>query len=443
MVTVAKIPVSPSQGQHRASSASVAGITRRRFLRDAGGAVLGAAAALQGPFVHAAEPVTLRVLGTHVTLREPIRRQAEKDLGFRIQFEPGGDDRILQKASSRPQTFDIYEQWSNSINILWRAGAIQPIDLGRIELWSEVNDLTKTGRLVPEARVGLGDAPYKLLYVQQDGTLGAGSTSRISFLPYVHNVDSFGYDARVVPRGKAYETESWGWLLEPRWAGRVALINSPTIGIFDAALAAEAQGLMHFRNIGAMTREEIDRLFAILIEKKQQGYFSGFWNSVPESADFVASGRAVIASMFSPAAASLNERGVPVVYAAPKEGYRAWHGVMCLSAHTSGRVKDAAYDFMNWWLSGWPGAFVARQGYYISVPERARHHLTPIEWDYWYDGKPAATDLPGPEGLVAVKRGEIRNGGSYWQRLSNVAVWNSVMDTYEYSLPRWYELLLS
>jgi putative spermidine/putrescine transport system substrate-binding protein len=434
------LPVGKDHGTDTGASRTV-GSTRRQFLAQAGAAL--AATTFPAPFVHTSEPVTLRVLGTHVTLREPIRRQAEKDLGFTIQFEAGGDDRILQKASSRPQTFDIYEQWSNSINILWRANAIQPIDLERIALWQEVNPLTKTGRLLPEAKVGLGDAPYRLLYCQADGSLHSHPTQQISFLPYVHNVDSFGYDARVVPEGRAYETESWGWLLDPRWSGRVALINSPTIGIFDAALAVEAQGLMRFGNLGAMTRQELDMLFAILIEKKQQGQFSGFWNSVPESADFIASGRAVISSMFSPAVADLNERGIPVIYAAPKEGYRAWHGVMCLSSQTTGRVKDAAYAFMNWWLSGWPGAFVARQGYYISIPERARPLLTAAEWDYWYNGLPAVTDLLGPEGRIAIKKGSVRNGGSYWQRFSNVAVWNTVMDTYEYSLPRWYELLMT
>ena len=39
--------------------------------------------------------------------------------------------------------------------------------------------------------------------------------------------------------------------------------------------------------------------------------------------------------------------------------------------HLKVEVKDAAYDYMNWWLSGWPGAFIAKQGYYISNPERS------------------------------------------------------------------------
>ncbi len=418
-------------------------LDRRRFLRRLGATGLGAAALLRAPFVHTAEKPRLRVLGTHVTLREAIRKKAEADLGFPIVFEPGGSARVQQKASARPDTFDIYEQWSNSMNILWRAEAIQPIDIKRIRHWDEINDLTKKGRLTPEAKIGLGDAPYQLLHVQGDGSLGSRASERISFLPYVHNVDAFGYDTRIVPRGRAYETESWGWLLDERWHGKVAVVNEPTIGIFDMALAVEALGWMKFANMGNMTEAEVDQLFDILIPMKTRGHFSGFWNSVPESADMLARGRAVVASMFSPAVADLNERGVPAVYAAPREGYRAWHGVMCLSSRTGGRVRDMAYEFMNWWLSGWAGAFVARQGYYIANPERARPFLTPEEWDYWYEGEPAATDLPGPEGKIAVRKGAVRNGGSYWKRFSNVAVWNTVMETYEYSLPRWHEFLLS
>ncbi|ABK43727.1 signal peptide prediction [Magnetococcus marinus MC-1] len=415
-------------------------LSRRRFLQ--GTAATAASGVLGAPYVQAAKPV-LRVLGTHVTLREPIRKQAEADLGFAIEFHPGGSARVQQRAASRPESFDIYEQWSNSMNILWRTQAIQPLDIRRINYWHEINDLSKTGRLTAEANLGLGDAPYTLLYVQADGTLGAKPTAQISFLPYVHNVDAFGYDTRTIPKGRAYETESWGWLLDERWRGRVAIVNEPTIGLFDLALAVQAKGMMQFADIGNMTEQEVDQLFNILITYKRNGHFSGFWNSVPESAEMIASGQAVIASMFSPAVADLNEQGIPAAYAAPKEGYRAWHGVMCLSSQTRGRVEDMAYAYMNWWLSGWPGAFVARQGYYISNPQRSRPLLSPAEWNYWYEGKPASEDLLGPEGHVAVRKGSVRNGGSYWHRFSHVAVWNTVMNTYEYSLPRWHEFLLS
>ncbi len=412
------------------------GATRRAFLA-------GAASCLAAPTVWAKKKFALRILGTHVTLQEPLRERAQRDLGIDITFEPGGSARVLHRASTRPESFDLYEQWSNSLNVLWDARSIQPIDRRRIDYWDDVNDLTKTGRLTPNAAYGRGDAPYKLLYVQRDGHLGSNPTDRISFLPYVHNVDSFGYDASRVDRGVPYETESWGWLFDERYRGRVALVNAPTIGLFDVALAAEATGRMKFADIGAITRAELDELFRHLIDLGRAGQFRGVWSSVPESVEFMERDGVVVESMFSPGASALNGRGIPCVYAAPREGYRAWHGVMCLSAAATGPTRDAAYAYMNWWLSGWPGAFIARQGYYISTPERSRPFLTADEWAYWYGGEVAREPLMNTKGEVAVPAGTRRNGGSYERRFSNVAVWNTVMNTYEYSLQRWGEFLLA
>ena len=155
------------------------------------------------------------------------------------------------------------------------------------------------------------------------------------------------------------------------------------------------------------------------------------------------SGRVVIESMFSPAATALNGQNIPVTYAAPKEGYRGWHGVMCLSSATKGHQQDVAYEYMNWWLSGWAGAFIARQGYYISNAERSRELLTNEEWDYWYAGKEAKVQLKGTDGKISVRAGEVRTGGSYERRFSNVAVWNTVMPSYDYSLQKWYEFISS
>jgi putative spermidine/putrescine transport system substrate-binding protein len=64
------------------------------------------------------------------------------------------------------------------------------------------------------------------------------------------------------------------------------------------------------------------------------------------------------------------------------------------------------------------------------------------EWDYWYGGQEARGDLRGTDGNVSVRKGEVRTGGSYEKRLSNVAVWNTVMPQYEYSLLKWNEFLL-
>lgn len=431
------------KGNKNKVTSSTVNQSKRTLLKGLAYGTIGAGLISKSPYVFAKKTTTLRVLGTHVTLQENLRKQAMQDLGINIVFEPKGSAAVLQKASMNPSSFDLYEQWSNSIGVLWKSGSIQPIDKKRISHWSEINDLTKIGKITANARIGAGDAPNKLLNVQANGQLGTQHTDQISFLPYVHNVDSFGYNTDVIPAGEAYKTESWGWLLDKEYSGKVGIVNAPTIGLFDLALAAQAKGYMTFANIGAMTRQELDQLFVILIELKQQNHFSGFWNSVPESIEYMSSNRVVIESMFSPAVSALNSQNIPVNFAAPKEGYRGWHGVMCLSSQVSPSVKDAAYDYMNWWLSGWPGAFIARQGYYISNPQRSAKYLTAEEWSYWYQGKTAQTSLNGTDGVVAVKKGQARSGGSYINRLSNVAVWNTVMPTYEYSLQKWYEFISS
>lgn len=418
---------------------------RRVFLKKSGSLTLGATATLGFPNIIRAldSRPTIKVVGTHVTLQEEIRKRAEQDLGINIEFYPGGSAEVLLRASTDPSSFDLYEQWSNSINVLWQGNAIQPILTNKIENWDEINDLTKTGRISPNARLGLGDTPYTLLNVQPDGSLGSNPTGEVSFLPYVHNTDSYGYNSAVIPPGIPYETESWGWLLDERYRGKVALVNEPTIGLFDAALAAKAQGFMDFKDMGNMTRLEVDELFKILIDFKKRGHFRGFWSSVPHSVELMRAGEVVIQSMFSPGVSALKGMGIPCIYAAPKEGYRAWHGVMCLSRESTGERQEAAYAFMNWWLSGWPGAFIARQGYYISNPERSRAHMSGPEWDYWYAGKAASEPLRGTDGRVSVQPGEIRTGGSYINRFENVAIWNTVMDSYEYTLAKWNEFVLS
>ena len=415
-------------------------ISRRQFIKKA---ALPSLAAVGFPSIIQAanRKPTLRIVGTHVTLQEALRVRAEQDLGINIEFYPGGSAEVLLKASTNPESFDLYEQWSNSLKVLWQSKAVKGIDVDRLKHWHEINNLTKTGFITQNVKVGAGDAPHKLLYVQPNGSIGQKQSSHISFLPYVHYTDSFGYNTDFIPQGDPYTSESWASLLNPNYAGKVAIVNDPTIGLFDLALAAKARGLMSFNDIGNLTTNEVDQLFEIVIDFKKRGQFRGAWSSVPQSIDLMARKEVIIQSMFSPAVSALKGQGIPCRFAAPKEGYRAWHGVMCLSSQVDSEREDAAYQYMNWWLSGWPGAFIARQGYYISNPQRARQFMMPSEWDYWYAGKPASEALTGTDGNISVLQGDIRSGGAYETRFSNIAVWNSVMDTYDYTLSKWKEFV--
>lgn len=385
---------------------------------------------------------TLRVLGPPDGLIEPIRRRAEADLGFSVLFEPKDGLELQQRAVMNPDAFDVLDHWSMSVELAWTARAIQPIDTARITRWHDLLGPGSGASFLDHISRGRGSAPGRMLFVQPDGGLSSSQTERISMLPTVHNMDSFGYSAAL--RGNVFETdaqESWSWLLDPRCRGRVALTSHAPIGIVEAALAARASGALTFDDIGNLTAEEIDSLIELLISFKRRGHFKGFWEYTQDAVQLMDRRGAAIGSIWAQGILALRAIGSDVVYAVPKEGYRGWLDGLCISSRASGASLDAAYDFLNWWLSGWPGSFMARIGSYMSLPMTVKPYLSEAEWDFWYGGKAAAVPLNDNDGRRIIRQGEMREGGSYESRMSKVAVWISFMDEHNYLTRRWSEFM--
>jgi len=381
--------------------------------------------------------VSLRVLGTHATLQEPIRRRAEQELGITIEHTVLGGAEMIHRAISRPESFDVVMLGSHVVPLAWQAGAIRAIDCGRVAHWRRMNPLVLEGKLRGAGISGAGDTPNASLYVGDDGSLGDTKSARVSFVPCLHNVDSFAYRASAVRGGD----ESWGWLLDPAHAGRVALVNEPTIAVYEAALAAQALGLARFGDLGAITEDELDVLFEILIDYKVNGFFAGFWRSVPESVEYLRRERTAVQSAYAPAVWALRGMGEPVRLAAPREGYRGWVCGMSVSSGVGEAALGAAHRYIDWWHSGWAGGVMARQGFYVPASGLAREHLSASEWAFWYEGREATSVIRGVDGRVVARVGERRSGGSYEERFGRVAVWNTLTRHYEHVLERWGELL--
>jgi putative spermidine/putrescine transport system substrate-binding protein len=145
--------------------------------------------------------------------------------------------------------------------------------------------------------------------------------------------------------------------------------------------------------------------------------------------------------MWSPAATAVRSKGIPCTFQPLKEGYRAWASGFGLPKTLEGAKLDAAYDFVNWFLSGWAGAYLNRQGYYSAVLETAKEHMEPYEWAYWMEGKPAEKDIHAPDGSLLEKAGAVRDGGSYDTRMGAIACWNAVMDENAYMVRKWNEFI--
>lgn len=422
------------------------GLTRRRLLQT-GAAAAGAAAGsgvLGAPMIWAQtiKDITLTQAGPSYSVISDIAEQASKDLGFKIVPQVVDTTALMAKVVNQPETLDIADFEFFGMQKVWRGGNLQPVEIARIKLWDKMTPLMRDGKSFDGSELSRqGTMPFEVLYTdgQDSKDFAADKTDWATVMPTIYNADTLGLRRDLIGR----EVTSWAELLNPEFKGKTALVNVPQIGIMDAAMAMEARGDLTYGDKGNMTREEIDKTIDILKQLKKDGQFRAFWSTFDESVNLMAAGEVVIQSMWSPAVTAVKSRGIDCVYQGLKEGYRGWGLGMGLMRHLEGAKLDAAYDYLNWYLSGWQGAFIARQGYYSSVPETALANLTPNEVGYWYEGKPATEDILDPYGAVMDKAGASRDGGSFEQRMGNIACWNTIMDEDRYMIQRWNEFISS
>ncbi|MCZ6873650.1 MAG: extracellular solute-binding protein [bacterium] len=420
-------------------------VTRRTILKRAAAtagfiAASGLAPRLPTIWAQKIKDITLLQVGGSYSSIIDIARQATKELGFKIEMQNAASDALVNRVATQPKSLDIadIEYWMTAK--LVPRGVLQGIDVHRFTLWDKVVPIFTKGEYPDGSQVSRqGILPYEVQYLNKsDGRkFATGPTQWTTLIPTVYNADTLGIRPDIVQR----PIEHWHELLNPEFKGRTAILDVPSIGIMDAAMAIESRGDITYGDKGNMTREEIDKTIRILIEAKRGGQFRAFWTTFDESVNLMASGEVVVQSMWSPAVTAVRARGIPCYYVPLKEGYRAWASGLGLMKHLSGMKLDAAYDYINWHQSGWQGGFIAKQGYYSSVLETAKDFLTADEWDYWYDGKPAKSEIKDPYGNHMENAGHVRDGGAFWERMGKIACWNTVMDENRHMIRKWNEFV--
>jgi putative spermidine/putrescine transport system substrate-binding protein len=415
------------------------GFGRRKVLKGAAG--LGAAALGSGvigaPTIWAQniKNITLRQCGTGVSAFNEIADKAKADLGFTLQMTALDSDAVVQRVVTQPNSFDIgdIEYWM--VKKVFPAKTLQAMDTKKIKYFDKIVPIFTSGKLKPDSVIAQGTAPSTVGFVEgkDSTTFAKAPTQWFTMIPTIYNADTLGIRPDLVGR----PITQWKDILDPKFKGKTSILNIPSIGIMDAAMICESAGITKYVDKGNMTKAEIDKTIDFLIKTKKDGQFRAFWKTFDESVNLMASGEVVIQSMWSPAVAAVRSKGVPCIYQPLKEGYRAWGGGLALAKHLSGTQLDAAYDYINWYMSGWVGAFLNRQGYYSAVLETAKANMTPDEWGFWMEGKPAAKDIMSPQGKLMEKAGTVRDGGSFYDRMGAVSCWNAVMDEDRYMVQKW------
>ncbi len=419
--------------------AEAGGLSRRTVIKSGLLGATGILAAGYGPAIHAADPIVLRYLGTAVNQDKTIGDKFTADTGIKVQYVAVTTDDVTKRAVTAPNSFDLIDTEYFSLKKIIPTGNLKGIDVKRIKNADKITSLFTKGEVAGKKVGDQGTAPKKVMYLEGEKSkkISATPTQFMTLIPTVYNADTLGIRPDLIKR----PINSWAELLNPEFKGKAAILNIPSIGIMDAAMVVEAMGIYKYPDKGNMTKKEIDLTIKTLIEAKKAGQFRSLWSDFNESVNLMASGEVVIQSMWSPAVTAVRTKGIACTFQPLKEGYRAWAAGFGIPATLSGKKLDAAYEFINWFLDGWAGAYLNRQGYYSAVLDTAKAKMEAYEWAYWMEGKPASQDIKSPKGDVLAKAGSVRDGGSYEQRMGGIACWNAVMDENTYMVQKWNEFV--
>jgi putative spermidine/putrescine transport system substrate-binding protein len=420
-------------------------LSRRAVLKGAAGlagAAAGSGAITGFPTIWAQEEKVLRYLGTAVNQSDDITKKVKADTGITIENIVATTDDVTKRVITQPNSFDVLDTEYFSLKKLVPSGNILAMDAKKIKEFDNITPVFTKGQLPNGKVIGdQGTAPKKVMFLEGEHStkFSATPTEWVTLIPTVYNADTLGIRPDLIKR----PIDSWAELLNPEFKGKAAILNIPSIGIMDAAMVVESTGKYKYPDKGNMTKAEIDMTMGVLTEAKKAGQFRAFWKDFNESVNLMASGETVIQSMWSPAVTAVRSKGIPCVFQPLKEGYRSWASGFCMSKGVTPKQADMVYEFVNWYLSGWAGAYLNRQGYYSAVLSTAKANMEPYEWAYWMEGKPAEKDIHGPDGSLLEKAGATRDGGSYDDRMGSVACWNAVMDENDYMVRKWNEFIAS
>ena len=418
---------------------------RRSFIKKTSVAALGTAIGSTGitgfPTIWAQniKNVTLRQFGTGVSNINAIAKKAKEDLGINLEMTALDTDSTAQRVVTQPKSFDIADIEYFTLKKVWPSGNMQPMDINKLKYFDKIVGIFKDGKLTPTSKIAQGTAPHTVGFTDGPNSkkFSNSQTDWFTMVPTIYNADTLGIRPDIIGR----PIESWTELLNPEFKGKASILNIASIGIMDAAMVCEAMGEVKYGDKGNMTKDEIDKTMAIFTEAKKNGQFRAFWKTFDESVNLMASGEVIIQSMWSPAITKVRSMGIPCIYQPLKEGYRSWGGGLGLARNLSGLELDAAYEYINWYLSGWVGGLLMRQGYYSAAPETSKLFMSDDEWSFWFEGKKAKKDIMDPFGNKMESAGSIRDGGSFYERMGRVECWNSVMKENRYMVRKWNEFI--
>jgi spermidine/putrescine-binding protein len=236
--------------------------------------------------------------------------------------------------------------------------ALRPVETGNFDNWETQYDYW-------ESDAGRG-------FISHDGDIYG--------VPTVWQGDSIAY----LPNETGAEITSYGALFDDEYAGKVAIEDNYTTAGQKTAMYLKHNDIEDIDDPANMTESEFEAVVDFLIEQKQSGQFRTMWSGFENAVNLMAEGEVVVMDTWEPVVFSLQDQGIEAAYAEPEEGYLLWAMVDYLVNPAENRSEgrtEAAYDFMDWHLSGWYGATISQQTGYMTNPNAIDYAEESDEFD--------------------------------------------------------------
>ena len=316
--------------------------------------------------------ITLRQFGTGVSNLNAIADKCKADLGITLEMTAMDSDAAAQRAVTQPDSYDIadIEYWI--CKKVFPTGVLQPMDVKKLKYYDKIVPLFNTGKLTPDSVIAQGTAPHTVGFVEaQDTKFAKAPTNWFTMVPTIYNADTLGIRPDLVGR----DITNWADILDPAFKGKTSILNIPSIGIMDAAMIMEVSRQHQICRQGQHDQggdrqdhrlpdqDQAGRPVPRLLEDlRRSGQPDGLGRS-RHPVDVVAGGRRRALQGHRPAATSRSRKATA-------------HGAAAsaLATHLSGAQLDAAYEYINWYTSGWVGGYLNRQGYYSASRHRQEVH---------------------------------------------------------------------
>ena len=223
----------------RAKSPGELRVSRRDLIVKGG---IGAAAAaglgaLAGPAAGGTSSAekytgTLNMISLGVEWPPGAEQQAEKDLGVKFNVQLMGTNAQVQKSITAPKSFDIGGLYNYQFQPIWPTGNFQPVDRLKIRAWKDFYPIFTKGKVLLTNKgctQGQGDAPYRMLYVDPNGSTGLPKTK-----------EAGPQNKQIVQWWNQATNKPFGGKPQPRWIlGPPAHFNMDSMG-YDGSVLNKA-----------------------------------------------------------------------------------------------------------------------------------------------------------------------------------------------------------